>query len=123
MVKEYDVIVIGCGVAGALIAWKLAAAKRNVLILDAGEKRMDKTDRAAFVKVFAEAVNDAKSPSEPYVDADNSKFAHSPDVQDFMLQQLSLLPPSWSEYFQEPICTFGRRNHLGLARKCSPLHS
>ena len=83
MANEYDVVVIGGGVAGALIAWKLAEAKRKVLILDAGEKRLDKTDRAAFVKLFAEAVNSNKSPSQPYVDADNSKFAHSPDVQDF----------------------------------------
>ncbi|HVS81113.1 MAG TPA: GMC family oxidoreductase [Pyrinomonadaceae bacterium] len=83
MANEYDVIVIGGGVAGALVAWKLAEAKRNVLILDAGEKRLDKTDRAAFVKLFAEAVNTKKSPSQPYVDTDNSKFAHSPDVQDF----------------------------------------
>ena len=83
MANEYDVVVIGGGVAGALIAWKLAEAKRKVLILDAGEKRLHKTDRAAFVKLFAEAVNTKKSPSQPYVDTDNSKFAHSPDVQDF----------------------------------------
>ncbi len=83
MANEYDVVVIGGGVAGALIAWKLAEAKRKVLILDAGEKRLHKTDRAAFVKLFAEAVNSKKSPSQPYVDTDNSKFAHSPDVQDF----------------------------------------
>jgi len=85
MANEYDVVVIGAGVAGALIAWKLAEAKCNVLILDAGERRFEKTDRAAFVKLFAEATNKNKTPSQPYVDADNSKFAHSPDTADFAL--------------------------------------
>src|SRR6267142_5794122 len=85
MADEYDVVVIGAGVAGALVAWKLAEAKRNVLILDAGEKHLEKTDRKAFVKLFAEANNKNKTPSKPYVDADNSKFAHSPDTPDFAL--------------------------------------
>jgi choline dehydrogenase-like flavoprotein len=83
MANEYDVVVIGGGVAGALIAWKLAQAKCNVVMLDAGEKRLDKADREVFVKAFAEAVNTKKTPSQPYVDADNSKFAHSPDTPDF----------------------------------------
>jgi len=85
MADEYDVVVIGAGVAGALIAWKLADARCNVLLLDAGEKRLEKSDRAAFVKLYAEATNRNKTPSEPYVDADNSKFAHSPDNPDFAL--------------------------------------
>jgi len=85
MADEYDVVVIGTGVAGALIAWKLAEAKCTVLMIDAGEKRLDKNDRANFVKLFAEAPNKDKTPSQPYVNPDNSKFAHSPDTQDFIL--------------------------------------
>ena len=85
MADEYDVVVIGAGVSGALIAWKLAEAKCHVLLLDAGEKRLEKSDRAAFVKLYAEATNRSKTPSQPYVDADNSKFAHSPDTPDFAL--------------------------------------
>jgi len=85
MATKHDVVVIGSGVAGALIAWKLAESKHNVLLLDAGEKRLDKADRATFVKLFAEATNRNKTPSQPYVDADNSKFAHSPDNPDFAL--------------------------------------
>src|SRR5712691_6106121 len=83
MANEYDVVVIGSGVAGELIAWKLAGVKCNVLMLDAGEKRLERTDREAFVKLFAEATNKNKTPSEPFVDDSNSKFAHSPDTPDF----------------------------------------
>src|SRR5437899_3288466 len=83
MPNEYDAIIIGTGVAGALVAWKLSEAKRSVLILDAGEERLGDADRQAFVKLFSEASQQGKSPSQPYVDADNKKFAHSPDVEDF----------------------------------------
>jgi choline dehydrogenase-like flavoprotein len=85
MPNEYDAIIIGAGVAGALVAWKLAEANHSVLLLDAGEERLQKTDREAFVKLFSEASQKGKSPSQPYVDADNKKFAHSPDVEDFNL--------------------------------------
>ena len=85
MADQYDVVVIGAGVAGALIAWKLAEAEYRVLILDAGEKRLEKTDRQTLVRLYAEATNKNKTPSQPYVDAENSKFAHSPDAPDFAL--------------------------------------
>lgn len=85
MPNEYDVIIIGTGVAGALVAWKLAQANHSVLLLDAGEERLQKTDREAFVKLFAEASQKGKTPSQPYVDAGNQKFAHSPDTVDFNL--------------------------------------
>jgi glucose dehydrogenase len=85
MPNEFDAIIIGAGVAGALVAWKLAEANHSVLLLDAGEARLQKADREAFVKLFAQASQKGKSPSQPYVDADNKKFAHSPDVEDFNL--------------------------------------
>ena len=85
MGDQYDAIVIGAGVSGALVAWKLAGAKSKVLLIDAGESRLGDADRKAFVKTFAEASQSAKTPSEPYVDSDNSRFAHSPDVADFKL--------------------------------------
>src|SRR6266568_933845 len=87
MAQDQDVVVIGAGVAGALVAWKLASAGCRVLIIDAGESRLEESDRRSFVKTFAEAAQSDKTPSEPYVDPDNSKFAHSPDVADFKLFQ------------------------------------
>ena len=43
MDKNYDVIIIGAGVAGALIADKLAP-KWKVLILEAGEKGRERVE-------------------------------------------------------------------------------
>jgi choline dehydrogenase-like flavoprotein len=87
MANDYDVVIIGTGVAGALVAWKLAEAKCKVLVLDAGEERLAQADRDAFVKAFAEAVQNNKTPSEPYVDPENRKFARSPDVEDFKVSK------------------------------------
>jgi glucose dehydrogenase len=91
MNNEFDVVVVGAGVAGALVAWKLAEAKFTVGLIDAGEKRLETIDRAGFVRKFAEVPTSnkpplpSKSPSQPYVDEQNAKFAHSPDVVDFNL--------------------------------------
>jgi len=52
--ERYDAIVVGSGVAGALIAWKLAEVGRNVLILEAGEQG---PSRAELVKKYAAATN------------------------------------------------------------------
>lgn len=86
MANEYDVVVIGSGVAGALIAWKLAEAKCKVLVLEAGEKHVEKADRNLFVKAFTEANNKGKTPSQPFVNANNNKFAFSPDTTDFKVK-------------------------------------
>ena len=37
MEPEYDVVIVGAGVAGSLMAWQLAKAKLKVLMLEAGE--------------------------------------------------------------------------------------
>jgi len=66
MKNDYDVIVIGSGVSGALIAWKLAKAGRRVLILDAGSKLMEEADRAKFVTGFTQALQKDRTPSRPY---------------------------------------------------------
>ena len=98
MSNNYDVAVIGAGVAGALIAWKLADNGARVVIIDAGEKRLEKDDRRQFVKVLAELPQARRTPSRPYteVDTDNKKFAHSPDTEDFAKPE-----PGKTLYFQQ----------------------
>jgi glucose dehydrogenase len=72
----YDVIVIGSGVAGALIAYRLAQAKARVLILEAGgmpsELPSERGPRGLLVKNYA--VASSKGADAPYTD----EVRHSP---------------------------------------------
>ena len=100
MSNEYDVVIIGAGVAGALVAWKLAEAGSRVVMIDAGERRYEAADRAAFVTTFAQAVQRDKSPSQPYqpkVDARHPQVLTSPDVVDFKL--IGQAQPGEKPYF------------------------
>jgi glucose dehydrogenase len=66
---QYDVVIVGSGVAGALAGWKLAIAGRRVLILEAGEEG---PSRAELVERFAAATN--KSLGSPYVGSEPAKI-------------------------------------------------
>jgi glucose dehydrogenase len=57
---EADVVIVGAGVAGSLIAWTLAQAGARVLVLESGPW----VDRAEAVKTYQAAV--AKVPEAPY---------------------------------------------------------
>lgn len=57
---EADVVIVGAGVAGLLVAWKLAAAGVDVLVLESGPR----VNRAEAVQTFRSAV--AKTPESPY---------------------------------------------------------
>ena len=59
---EADVVIIGSGVAGSLIAWRLAEAKLKVLILEAGP-RIDRVE--AFKSYLAARDKNASSPYPP----------------------------------------------------------
>jgi choline dehydrogenase-like flavoprotein len=58
----YDLVVVGSGIAGALIAYQLARAGAKVLVLEAGERA---TSRRALVEQYARSPS--KYPSSPYV--------------------------------------------------------
>ncbi len=66
-----DVVVVGSGVAGALVAWQLAKAGVQVTILEAGPP----VDRDEAVEVFRAAT--AKVPESPYP---NTAWAPHPTV-------------------------------------------
>src|SRR6266550_9315677 len=49
---DFDVIIVGSGIAGALAAYRLARAKVKVLILEAGGVPSDSLGRYALVRNF-----------------------------------------------------------------------
>lgn len=61
---EFDVVVIGSGVAGALAAYRLAQAKFRVLILEAGGVAPDSLGRYAMTSSYM--TSPSKSPDAPF---------------------------------------------------------
>jgi glycine/D-amino acid oxidase-like deaminating enzyme len=57
---EADVVIVGAGVAGLLVAWQAARAGASVLVLEAGPP----FDRAESLQNYRAAV--AKVPTSPY---------------------------------------------------------
>ena len=90
---DYDVVIIGSGVAGALAAWKLAQAEFKVLILEAGEGG---EPRVNLVGHYAMAM--AKTPHSPYVSAENDAKVPSPDKPDDYDQPAAPNPQYKSTY-------------------------
>lgn len=91
--EKYDVIIIGSGISGSLTALQLAKAKYKILIVEAGDK---KADRSKYLNNFSILNQKDKSPNAPYTkgaDA-NNKMAPSSDVQDF-----SLYDPAKKQFF------------------------
>jgi choline dehydrogenase-like flavoprotein len=63
---EADVVIVGAGVAGLLVAWKLVQAGVRVLVLESGPR----VDRIEAVKIYRQAA--AKVPEAPYPDVDHA---------------------------------------------------
>jgi glucose dehydrogenase len=63
-VAEYDVVIIGTGVAGALIAYKLASNNLRVLMMDAGDVAPETGTRAALVAAYK--TSPSKAQNSPY---------------------------------------------------------
>lgn len=83
--RVFDVVIVGAGVAGALVAWKLLDARGrdevSVLLLDAGEnvpEVMAPQDRMHLVQAYVTAAN--KTMGAPYKGRDGDRLAPSPDT-------------------------------------------
>src|SRR5690348_7597067 len=72
----YDVVVIGSGVAGALLAYRLAKAGTRVLILEAGSLPVELAGRRSLVRNFAASAS--KGQDSPYVGETNTPYYSSP---------------------------------------------
>ena len=73
-----DVIVIGAGAVGSLMAWQLASQGANVLILEAGPR----IDRASAAQNFYDSA--VKGPNAPY--PSQTYAPHPMDAHDYMVQ-------------------------------------
>jgi glucose dehydrogenase len=76
MDKKYDIVIIGGGIAGALLAYKLSKHpdKLSILLLEAGADRT--SERLEMSLSYAYSI--VKSPRSPY-DKNSSKYLSSPD--------------------------------------------
>jgi choline dehydrogenase-like flavoprotein len=96
----YDVVIIGAGIAGAIVAKTLSQAGKSILILEAGEglQGIDVEGEEAF-KVYQSYLDtfykaEAKVPNSPYP---NLPAAPSPDVLD--IKAIEGTTPSTAGYF------------------------
>lgn len=113
---SYDAIIVGAGIAGAIMALELAKQKKYVLILEAGPS--DKDSRQSFQNRFlASAIKLPECPYPPYYDGpqDDSKTPdqlHAPRYNSLM--QFNWPPyrdrgtPSWLD----GITTFNKYSHV-----------
>ena len=74
MADDYEVIIIGSGVAGAIMAWQLALQGRKVLLLESGPP----VDRATAAARFARH----EDPSETYPAGPDQPRFNQPEACD-----------------------------------------
>ena len=77
---EYDVIIVGSGVGGALCADRLAAAGKKVLILEAGANGIGVAQREQYRRIWDPSP--AKSWNTPYLEDVGRKYFPSPATND-----------------------------------------
>ncbi|MCF3650099.1 GMC family oxidoreductase [Synoicihabitans lomoniglobus] len=68
---DYDVVIVGAGLAGSIIAYQLGSAGKKVLVIDSGVAVP--TSREAYMERFYTAL--AKTPESPYPDNPNAPRA------------------------------------------------
>lgn len=77
---EADVIIVGAGVAGLLVAWKLAQAGIKVLVLEAGPP----VNRSEALATYRSAV--VKTPESPYPDVPYAPRPAIADLEGYYVQ-------------------------------------
>src|SRR5262245_40000282 len=98
MKHEYDVIVIGSGVAGALTAWKLAQfGKYKILILEAGDNGVTAGQRLQFHHMM-DTQGNRGDPYAPYMDLESRRYAPAAEKSQRELADQKNDPNNYSTY-------------------------
>jgi len=91
----YDVVIVGAGIGGCLVAERLAQKGKRVLILEAGPETPP-TNREAYLENFFLA--SAKTPESPYPPLAGSKPAEEPNPRATIVDTFSSnVSPGWPE--------------------------
>ena len=110
---EYDAVIIGSGIAGAVVAKTLTDAGKKVLMLDAGlesgmalQGDQAQQTQIAYLDTFYKAT--AKTPNSPYP---NLKNAPSSDVLE--VRPVETMDPAKGYFVQKGPLAFGSDNWVG----------
>jgi choline dehydrogenase-like flavoprotein len=102
-VSDYDVVIVGAGVSGAVLARHLGDAGKRVLVLEAGDRTGRTWDEyQANVRQYQSAL--IKVPNAPYLTPDD---ASSPNVLDLRKLQPGGPPDDTGYFVQEGPLPFG----------------
>ena len=96
--KDYDVVIVGSGISGSLVANLLTNAGKKVLLLEAGLKAGISLDKEGSYKTYQEYLNtfynaNAKAPNSPYPD-----IKDAPSIDVLSLAKLTPKQPFTSGY-------------------------
>jgi choline dehydrogenase-like flavoprotein len=101
MQYEYDVIVVGSGVAGALTAWKLAQlGKYRILILEAGDNGITAGQRLQFHHMM-DTQGHRGDMYAPYMDLESRKYAPTAEKAQRELADQKNDPNNYYDYTAE----------------------
>lgn len=101
MQYEYEVIVVGSGVAGALTAWKLAElGSYKILILEAGDNGITAGQRLQFHHMM-DTQGNRGDPFAPYKDLESRKYAPAAEKSQRDLADQKNDPNNYYDYTPE----------------------
>jgi glucose dehydrogenase len=100
MHNDYDIIIIGSGVAGALTAWKLAQLDNyKILILEAGDNGISNGQRLQFHHMM-DTQGNRGDPFAPYKDLESRKYAPAAENSQRELADQKNDPNNYYDYLQ-----------------------
>ncbi|UPG87423.1 GMC family oxidoreductase [Luteibacter aegosomatis] len=73
--QTYDLVIVGSGISGSIVAYELGRQGKKVLILEAGQEVP--VDRSGYMRTFFKA--NAKTPESPYPPTTQDPKASTPD--------------------------------------------